>query len=854
MNIENLQDLLLNPPHQLRTSNSITIKDNSATPAQFQELAEKAKSLVFLSFHLTELTELPDLTNFEKVLTINLHCPNLTYISGRGFPPKLSSVRITANQAMNFGEDFWQHDSFNNLTLSGPGFTTITLPTEVKLKRLFLETLELENIKINGPQSMLETLSINTRKLKHLNSDFGNFKSLKSVKINAPLETANFKFHPDVKISGLRLLHGIPKDVSFLKSLNEVELLYLTGGYSGWSGLPDICQWETLKHLNLTNCQDTELSNQPLVGKHLKSIDLRDGLLNFRPMLFQERSELAGVSLSNMPEVNIADCIKYLPQVGGWHFHKIELVNFNELSAADPVTTTGLSFADVKNEITNFDFLDAFPNLRNLRIQGKQPISYHAFLREKPVPLEQIKIFLPDFKYKNAKQFCSLASAIFKSGLSREDQEYLVDLIANQTTLQIPKNWDLSFLLKATNIGYASFKKKLWSILEEKSEQALTNHSLNKNTVLYLSGKSKLKVKEINTFCEALGIQLVKKYDDQVTHVLVGAKSPDYDLLKNKKITLVTATALAQTYKFSQPQFLKDQEVTEDGSVPTALENLDQLLSTDDTPTLMMALEMIKQGGLPKNSIGTLMVKHKTTKDAKVRKMSKAVLELYADADWRPLLSDRGSFKNIYKPNKREVDTRRQLKDLAKRTSPTLAGNFSCLLFEKTGKGLRYALTAGLKKDLKKKAYRLLLKDQSFDFSKGLGYSERGNKNNKYEDNYVMPELSVALPVLALELDTIRTLNLTNCRYDHLSDKIGKFKDLQHLILAVNELKSLPEVFAQLTELETIDLRDNLFTKFPAVLEQLPKLTKIDLRANEGVVVPDTFLQSHPNCTVLLGE
>ena len=277
--------------------------------------------------------------------------------------------------------------------------------------------------------------------------------------------------------------------------------------------------------------------------------------------------------------------------------------------------------------------------------------------------------------------------------------------------------------------------------------------------------------------------------------------------------------ALAQAYKLSQPQFLKDQELTEDGSIPNALENLDQLLSTDDTPTLMMALEMIKQGGLPKNSIGTLMVKHKTTQDAKVRKLSKSLLEIYADADWRPLLSDRGSFKNIYKPNKREVDTRRQFKNLAKRTSPTLAGNFSCLLFKKTGKGLRYALTAGLKKDLKKKAYSLLVKDQSFDFSRGLGYSERPNKQNRYEDNYILPELSVALPVLALELDTIRTLNLTNCRYNHLTDKIGKFKDLQHLVLAVNELKSLPEIFAALTELETLDLRDNLFAKFPPVLE-----------------------------------
>ncbi len=854
MTIENLQEILLQPTSQFATHATITVRDNAATPAQFQALAEKVKSLSSLCIVSDQLAELPDLKGFEKLNNFTFYGTQPLRISGAGLPTNLRSIVIDTSQDMTIDDDFWKGEGTRTLRLKGAGVTSLRLPAQITFKFLTIENTNLRELKIDGPQSTLTHLSIAGQGLKHLDADFENLKSIKSITLNVPLETANIKFDPELHLSSLRFQYRMADDASFLRTLPAVDLLHVTGSASVWSGLPDINQWGSLKDMTLRNCQDTELSQEKITGKELSRLSLQNCQLHFRPEMFQESSNLKSVSLSSVPSVNILDCLKFTPQVEVWNFHDLMLENFDQLSDTITADTTSVYFSDIKNTLTNFDFLDAFPKLKYLRIQGKQPIFYHAFLREKPVPLEQIKIFIPDFKYKNAKQFCSLASAIFKSGLSREDQEYLVDLIANQTTLQIPKSWDLSFLLKATNIGYASFKKKLWSILEEKSEQALTTHPLNKNTVLYLSGKSKLKLKEINTFCEALGIQLVKKYDDQVTHVLVGAKSPDYDLLKNKKITLVTATALAQTYKFSQPQFLKDQEVTEDGSVPTALENLDQLLSTDDTPTLLMALEMIKQGGLPKNSIGTLMVKHKTTQDAKVRKLSKAVLELYADADWRPLLSDRGSFKNIYNPNKREIDTRRQFKDLAKRTSPTLAGNFSCLLFEKTGKGLRYALTAGLKKDLKKKAYSLLLKDHAFDFSKGLGYSERGNKQNKYEDNYVMPELSVALPVLALDLDMIRTLNLTNCRYDRLSDKIGKFKDLQHLILAVNELKSLPDIFSQLTELETIDLRDNLFTKFPAVLEQLPKLTKIDLRANEGVVVPDSFLQSHPNCTVLLGE
>jgi len=834
MQITDLTATLLDFPSKLATSPSITIYDNAATLSQIQALAEKIQSVISLSILHDQLTELPDLTRFGKFSRFMLKCPKITHLTGEELPSDISSISISTTEPIHLSNSFWQKNHRRSIHLSGTGFVNLRLPAEINVETLTLETPNLKSIHVDGPQSVVGRLKITSRALEHLKEDFENFKAIKTVMISAPIETADFKFDSGVKLSSLRFRHLMPTNAKFLQSLPDIAFLnVVAGGRRAWSGLPDINQWESLGDLTLNNCQDTELSEQPLAGKNLSRIDLRDSQLNFRPEIFRESRGLNYVSLSKVPPVNIIDCIKYIPHVGLWNFHDVELIDFERLASDNTGAATGLYLSDVKNVITNFDFLDAFPNLKKLHIQGEQPIPFSAFLREKAVLVERIKNFIPAFKYKNSKQFCGMASVICKSGLPREDQEYLVDSIANQKTLQIPKNWDWTLLIKATNISYPTFTKKLWSRIEEKSEQALSESPLDKNSTLYLSGKPKIKVTELKKICEALGIPLVKKYTDQVSHVLVGTKSPDYDLLKDKKFTPITDTQLAQTHKLSEPQFLKDQEKTEDGSVPAALENLDQLLSTDDTPTLLMALEMVKQGGLPEKSVGTLLVKHKTTKDAKVRKKSKEMLELYADAMWRPLLSDRGSFKNIYKENKREVDTRRQFKDLAKRTSPTLAGNFSCLLFEKTGKGLRYALTAGLKKDLKKKAYQLLLKDQSFNFSQGLGYSDRGNKHNKFEVEYAMPELSVALPVLALELDTICILDLTNCRYENLSEKIAKFKDLQQLTLAINELKSLPDIFSQLTELESIDLRDNLFTTFPAVLGKLPKLTKVDLRANK---------------------
>ena len=78
-----------------------------------------------------------------------------------------------------------------------------------------------------------------------------------------------------------------------------------------------------------------------------------------------------------------------------------------------------------------------------------------------------------------------------------------------------------------------------------------------------------------------------------------------------------------------------------------------------------------------------------------------------------------------------------------------------------------------------------------------------------YYDYYKLPESSVVLPVLVLELGTIHSINLTNCRYNVISKKITKFKDLKQIDFSINELSSLPEHFAELKNLEVLNFSKN---------------------------------------------
>ena len=149
-------------------------------------------------------------------------------------------------------------------------------------------------------------------------------------------------------------------------------------------------------------------------------------------------------------------------------------------------------------------------------------------------------------------------------------------------------------------------------------------------------------------------------------------------------------------------------------------------------------------------------------------------------------------------------------------------------------------------------AYQLLLDHHHFDFSKGLNYKERPVTN--IHNRYNFSESSVDLPTLALELDTIYSLNLSNCRYNSLEKAITLFKDLKHLDLSINELSSLPDYLLELQSLESINLQDNYIEEFPDVLADLPDLKQINLLGNPCSEIPVSFLRKKQNCEVIINH
>lgn len=696
----------------------------------------------------------------------------------------------------------------------------------------------------------LKYLNIHSNLLKTL-PNLGLCSKVRNLVISAPIEKVGLALQDLQELNSLQMNNCLLTDFGFLQFSGE-KITNLQIAHTGkrWSNLPDIGRWKFLHTLRLDGCDDLNLLGNQQELLELDTVTFSDCRYKNLVGELANCKKLRSVNISNCPSINLAEIWEKLPHSQYMTIRNTPIQGIEKLPDSE---VDWFSLNLLQNNLTfeNLDFIDRMPKLSMLDLSGNELLSAMPFLRKKSLPLSKMPIMPSDFKFKDPKVFSSVTAAIAKSKLSKDDQDFFINYLMTRTKLDINKRWNWATILKATNISYLKFRKKLQTLIEEKIATE-SNENDWSNAVIYVTGKSKMKVTELKSKVEELGMKYAKNYSDEVTHIIIGMSSPDYELLADKEFLPITETQLQQRYAETQPQFLKETAAEEGGE--EMMENLGKLLTSSDVANVKIGIEMIKSGGMPPNLFEELLIVQKTTADAKIRKVVQQLLEVEAPLEWKPFVRDRLSFKMVHS-KKPESDIRRQVAAVAKRIKPTMAAKFSMLLYQHTGRGLRYALTARLAKGLKEEAYQFLLKDNHFDFSKGLGMTPLANK---VQDYYSLPSSSVSLPTLALKMGTIHSLNLHNCGYYTMNADIVEFKDLKHLDFSDNELTQIPDYFAELTNLETVDFRNHLLRDFPPVLTKMTNLKKIDLRISRTdyrygtMEIPAAFKEANPDCAVFV--
>ncbi|MFK8007105.1 MAG: hypothetical protein AB8H03_12060 [Saprospiraceae bacterium] len=496
----------------------------------------------------------------------------------------------------------------------------------------------------------------------------------------------------------------------------------------------------------------------------------------------------------------------------------------------------------------DFNFIDSLPKLKTLGIGSHYLSNPEILLRPKTVPISGRINFLSHLGYEMGSHYSDnfklkenkgikLAGALGKSILSHGTQVYFFKKLTAIEKLKNLEKLPLNELIALMNVGFSELRNVVQQQLDELCEKQKGISTLNVKSLLYIAGTPSRSKTEIRKKLKELNIPYTDKPSDDLTHLIICKNPKQYKQLINRDLQLISEQALYQLFKADAPDFIEAAVSKGDDSIST---NILQLIYSDDIPNVAIGLEMLKNGGVPDDLIGPLLVVFKSCTDTKARGVAKKLLLHHAPSEWLPLINDKQRFTGI-NANSKAQEINKKLEKIAKTSSRNLAAQMALLFHKRYKKGLRYILYH-FHQPCQERTDALLamMEGTHFDFAAGLGFTNW--KERDPSTIYINSTKSIAkFPIDVVDhVSLIESANFHNCKLNSLPAKMGEMKDLKRLDLSFNFLKKLPKSFKKLTHLEHLDLQMNSFKDFPMELLDLPNLKFVDFSGNRfnGVQQP----------------
>jgi len=124
-----------------------------------------------------------------------------------------------------------------------------------------------------------------------------------------------------------------------------------------------------------------------------------------------------------------------------------------------------------------------------------------------------------------------------------------------------------------------------------------------------------------------------------------------------------------------------------------------------------------------------------------------------------------------------------------------------------------------------------------------IEYHVDTSKNRQYRNELNLKSLPENFGILK----NLQKLSLIGSSIVSLPESIGEIKELKELNLSNNQLTSLPESFVNLTSITKLDLSNNQFSEIPTQLWALKDLTELNLRNNPLSDEENNIIQKVPD-------
>lgn len=344
-------------------------------------------------------------------------------------------------------------------------------------------------------------------------------------------------------------------------------------------------------------------------------------------------------------------------------------------------------------------------------------------------------------------------------------------------------------------------------LVDKHAYPPLSENPLTAGAVLCLIGTSVFKVKDLRTRLEAFGIDYSAKINEHTTHVLIGANPKNKKGLEQYKVTLLTDQLLqAELDRLEQP-YLQEQ-----GASTTA--HLSDLLMSLEEDNVLLAIELIKGGGFPKELIPQAFWAMKSSSNKTIYKELKEILDKYLSAAGKKAIRKTLQI-DLYTT---EFELTKKLHEFCRRAPDLDAMEIAWQLFKYHKKGMQYIWRHSKDSALRKKVIEGLIEEDTLDIS-DKGISTLPKEIEEYPQItkvlLVGNELG-SIPIVLYKLPKLKHLDLSkNYRLQNLSPRMAEMKSLRSLNLyGPVQYWNMP-VMIKLTQLEELILRENRYYRGP---------------------------------------
>ncbi|WP_028111884.1 leucine-rich repeat domain-containing protein [Ferrimonas kyonanensis] len=740
---------------------------------------------------------------------------------------------------------------------------------------------------IDAGQANLDELRVEARELRVAPGGLARAVAIGDLHVNVGQQAEQVPDDLFCGVGSVGQLMFLPQDANFhlarlLAPISGVRSLYLFSKGNGEIG--------ELNLPNLTHLYATQASLSQLGGlRHstaLEHLDLRDvgplgdgALLAALPQL--TRLQLEGVVGDELPQ-----SLRAHQGLTRLALHNSPLQRLGDLSGMSALTQVEIeqySYHGPCTTLPQVDDLLTLPALAQLRLRlTPQPGDDAGILMQLP---EQVELTFSIYDHvARSEQLNKQRTILLQAPLTQaQKQAYW------QVLYHAPKPRDLPqmegrFHLTFLEAKYSAFKKAAHAWLRHNAQQAILQRPLSKETVLFVCGKSGIKVSELKAKATELGFTISKKLDDGVTHVLLGANPKQTQLLDPDRHLIIDDTALTQWFEQSAPQFLQQPQAVDSGMIDTVM----TMLNSPDEASHQVAVEMLAQGGVTEAMQMPLFLILKTTSDKALRKAIQQLLAGKGDELFQLAVGDRVFFEADLRGldyeghPKGEGPMFKKIKGLTKRWGRELCIDFSKAYFDRFGEGLIWLLTQKEECCRRRAITQEFVEGQTLNWHKGCGFGlvlagadeERLTNCHGSPEIYMQHQFELGKPKTrlpeGLPTETLITeLDLHNCYLAALPANFERYLQVKKLNLQFNHLTKLPPKLASLTELEELDLSFNHFEEFPKVLFKMKNLKRLDLRRGseplyrwgydtdngyEPLRAPQSFREALPDCEILEDE